>query len=132
MPQPQSVHFHSPRYNDLPVSNPRYYVQRDGGLLIRYAQDMDDGREFSCHIFSPGGNLTCKTTINIVQLPLQPSSPRASEIQAYSMRLTWDAPSDGGSAITGESHSFSFYLMQLLSQKSVDLGTFCVIRLKLL
>lgn len=42
-----------------------------------------------------------KHFIYIVELPMPPSAPRASEIQAYSMRLTWDVPADGGSALTG-------------------------------
>ena len=37
----------------------------------------------------------------ILEFPLEPSSPKASEIQAYAMRLIWDAPADGGSPLTG-------------------------------
>lgn len=55
------------RYNDLVVTNPRYVVQYDGALLITFANDVDDNREFSCHIFSHGGNLTARTQLILVR-----------------------------------------------------------------
>lgn len=54
------------RENNLPVTNSRYIVNQDGSLTIKFVQQYDTGKDFSCHVFSHGGNDTVSTTIILV------------------------------------------------------------------
>ena len=54
------------RENNLPVTNKRYVVNQDGSLTIKFVQQYDTGKDFSCHVFSHGGNETASTTIILV------------------------------------------------------------------
>lgn len=88
------------RHNNLPVKNERYVVKDDGTLVVNLAQESDTGIDFSCHVFSSGGNVSIYTLLVIVQLPLEPSSPRPVEVLAHTIKLEWDIPADGGSPLT--------------------------------
>ena len=54
------------RENNLPVKNDRYTVNQDGSLTIKFVQQSDTRKDFSCHVFSHGGNETVSTTIILV------------------------------------------------------------------
>ena len=54
------------RSNNIAVTDSRYVVKRDGSLEIQLAQNIDTGVEFSCHVYSFGGNVTVKTSLSII------------------------------------------------------------------
>lgn len=55
------------RQNNIPVSDDRYVLQKDGSLQIQFAKLVDTAIEFSCHVFSSGGNLSAFTTLILVR-----------------------------------------------------------------
>ena len=55
------------RYNNLIVKDSRYVVENDGSLTVKFAQDIDTGIDFSCHVFSLGGNLSVFTSLVLVR-----------------------------------------------------------------
>ncbi|XP_047144342.1 protein sidekick-1 isoform X1 [Hydra vulgaris] len=117
------------RYNNLIVQDPRYIVQPDGSLIVKFVQEIDTGIDFSCHVFSLGGNPFVSTSLVLVQLPMIPSTPRVIDTQPFSLQLTWDAPSDGGSPLTGYQlymENFTMNNFLLLAQLQPEMTSFTV------